>query len=194
MAQPETGEVTRLLQAWNHGDKQALNEIVPLLYRDLRRLAAGCIRRERPDHTLQPTALVHEAYLRLADQGRVEIRDRAHFLAIAAKLMRQILVNHARYRRAVKRSGGCKVALEEAAGVIQPEGVDLVALDESLDQLARLDPRQGQIVEMRFFGGMTEDEIAEVLGVACITVKRDWRIARAVLYQRLAGGDDPSLP
>jgi RNA polymerase sigma factor (TIGR02999 family) len=188
MAHSKPGDVTRLLQSWSCGDQQALNELVPLVYRELRGLAAACLRRERPDHTLQPTALVHEAYLRLVDQTHVQIHNRAHFLAIAANLMRQILVNHARHHRAAKRGGGGKVALEEAAGLVQPGGVDLVALDESLEEMARLDPRQSRIVELRFFGGLTYDEIADVLDVAAITVKRDWRIARAVLHNQLGGG------
>ena len=186
MAQPEPGDVTRLLQSWSGGDKKALEELVPFVYRELRALAAAYIRRERRDHTLQPTALVHEAYLKLVNQTQVESPSRAQFFGIAANLMRQILVNHARDRRAAKRGGGNKVALEEgAAGVVAERGVDFVALDEALDKLAQLDPRQSRIVELRFFGGLTEDEIAEVLGVSAITVKRDWRTARAFLHRRL---------
>ena len=185
MAQPEPGDVTRLLQSWSGGDKKALGELVPFVYRELRGLAAAYIRRERRDHTLQPTALVHEAYLRLVDQTQVQSPSRAQFFAIAANLMRQILVNHAKHHRAAKRGGGNKVALEEGAAVVQQRGVDFVALDEALDKLAQLDPRQSRIVELRFFGGLTEDEIAEVLGVSAITVKRDWRIARAFLHRHL---------
>ena len=186
MGQPESRDVTRLLQSWSGGDKAALGELVPFVYRELRGLAAAYIRRERRDHTLQPTALVHEAYLRLVDQTQVRSPSRAQFFAIAANLMRQILVNHAKHHRAAKRGGGNKVALDEGAAVVQPRGVDLIALDEALDKLAQLDPRQSRIVELRFFGGLTEDEIAEVLGVSAITVKRDWRIARAVLHRQLA--------
>jgi RNA polymerase sigma factor (TIGR02999 family) len=185
MAAPGSGEVTRLLQAWSGGDKEALGQLVPFVYRELRGLAAAYLRRERQDHTLQPTALVHEAYLKLVDQTQVESPSRAQFFAIAANLMRQILVDHARDRRAAKRGGGNKVALEEAAGVVPEPRVDFVALDEALDKLAQLDPRQSRIVELRFFGGLTENEIAEVLGVSAITVKRDWRIARAFLHRRL---------
>ena len=185
MARPETGDVTRLLQAWSGGDKGALGELVPYVYRELRGLAAAYIRRERRDHTLQPTALVHEAYLRLVDQTQVQSPSRAQFFAIAANLMRQILVNHAKHHRAAKRGRGNKVALEEGAAVVQQRGVDFVALDEALDKLAQLDPRQSRIVELRFFGGLTEEVIAEVLDVSAITVKRDWRTARAFLHRRL---------
>ena len=192
MAQPDPGDVTRLLQSWSGGDKKALGELVPFVYRELRGLAAAYIRRERRDHTLQATALVHEAYLRLVDQTQVESPSRAQFFAIAANLMRQILVNHAKHHRAAKRGGGNKVALDEGAAVVQPRGVDLIALDSALDKLAQLDPRQSRIVELRFFGGLTEDEIADVLGVSAITVKRDWRIARAELHRQL--GEDVLAP
>jgi RNA polymerase sigma factor (TIGR02999 family) len=192
MAQPEPGDVTRLLQSWSGGDKEALGELVPFVYRELRGLAAAYIRRERKDHTLQATALVHEAYLRLVDQTQVESPSRAQFFAIAANLMRQILVNHAKHHRAAKRGGGNKVALDEGAAVVQQRGVDLIALDSALDKLAQLDPRQGRIVELRFFGGLTEEEIADVLGVSAITVKRDWRIARAELHRQL--GEDVLAP
>jgi RNA polymerase sigma factor (TIGR02999 family) len=188
MSRPEPGEVTRLLQSWSCGEKQALNELVPIIQSELRALAAACLRRERRDHTLQPTALVHEAYLRLVDQSQVQCQNRAQFFAIAANLIRQILVDHARHHRAAKRGGGNKVAIDEAAGVAQREEVDLVALDQALEDLARLDPRQSRVVELRFFGGLTEDEVAEVLDVSPITVKRDWRMARAVLHHQLGGG------
>jgi RNA polymerase sigma factor (TIGR02999 family) len=185
MSEAQPGDVTRLLQHWSCGDKEALNELVPLVYRELRRLAAAYLRRERRDHTLQPTALVHEAYLRLIGQARVDCRTRAQFFGIAANLMRQILVNHAKGHRASKRAGGIRVTLEEAAGVAPRRDADLIALDGALERLALLDPRQSRIVELRFFGGLTEDEIAEIIGVSPFTVKRDWRIARAVLYDEL---------
>jgi RNA polymerase sigma factor (TIGR02999 family) len=185
MAEYEGGNVTRLLQNWGAGDKQAVNELTPLVYRELRKLAAAYLRRERHDHTLQPTALVNEAWIRLIGQEHFESRNRSHFFAIAANLMRQILVNHARERRAAKRGGGAKVALEDDAASVQPREIDLIALDEALSRLAALDARQAQVVELRFFGGLTEEEIAEMLGVSVITVKRDWRIARASLYQQL---------
>ena len=188
MSKPEPGDVTRLLQSWSCGEKQALNELVPIIHGELRALAAACLRRERRDHTLQPTALVHEAYLRLVDQTQVQCQNRAQFFAIAANLMRQILVDHARRHLAAKRGGGNKAAIEEAAGVALRQEGDLVALDGALGDLARLDPRQGRIVELRFFGGLTEDEIADLLHVSTITVKRDWRIARAVLHHQLGGG------
>jgi RNA polymerase sigma-70 factor, ECF subfamily len=158
---------------------------VPLVYRELRRLAAAYLRRERREHTLQPTALVHEAYLRLSDQTRVDCRTRAQFFGIAANLMRQILVNHARRHRAAKRDGGIRVTLDEAAGVAQHRVADMIALDDALERLALLDPRQSRIVELRFFGGLTEEEIAEIVGVSPSTVKREWRIARATLYDEL---------
>ena len=188
MAAPGSGEITRLLQSWSCGEKEALNELVPIIHRELRGLAAACLRRERREHTLQPTALVHEAYLRLVDQTQVQCQNRAQFFAIAANLMRQILVDHARHHLAAKRGGGNKVALEEALGVAQRQELDIVALDEALGKLAQLDPRQCRVVELRFFGGLTEEEIAEVLGVSAITVKRDWRIARAYLHRRLGAG------
>jgi RNA polymerase sigma factor (TIGR02999 family) len=184
----EPGEVTRLLLSWSGGQRSALDELVPLVYRELRRTAAGYLRRERRDHTLQTTALVHEAYLRLVDQTVADCHTRTQFFAIAANLMRQILVDHAKRHRAAKRGGGNKVALEEATGAVQKQEVDLVALHEALERLARLDPRQSRIVELRFFGGLTEEEIAEVLDVSPITVKRDWRIARAVLHNQLGEG------
>ena len=183
MASP--GDVTQLLHSWSGGDKQALDQLVPLVYRELRSLAAGYIRRERRDHTLQPTALVHEAFLRLVDQSQVQSPSRAQFFGIAANLMRQILVNHAKQHRAAKRGGGNKVELEEGAAAVEQRGVDMIALDGALDILAQLDPRQGRVVELRFFGGLTEEEIAEVLGVSAITVKRDWRMARAFLHHNL---------
>jgi RNA polymerase sigma-70 factor (ECF subfamily) len=189
MTQPKPGDVTRLLLSWSNGDKQALGELVPLLYRELRGLAAAYIRRERRDHTLQATALVHEAYLRMVDQTQVRSPSRAQFFAVAANLMRQILVNHAEHHRAAKRGGnGNKVILDEGAAVVQQRGIDLIALDEAMDKLAELDPRQSRVVELRFFGGLKEDEIAGVLGVSVITVKREWRIARAVLNRHLRPG------
>jgi RNA polymerase sigma factor (TIGR02999 family) len=180
------GDVTRLLQAWNSGDEKAQSELVPLVYRELRGLAAAYLRRERPDHTLQPTALVHEAYLRLVDQTQIPGQSHTQFFGIAANLMRQILVAHAKRHRAVKRGSGNKVELNEAAGVVPAGQLDMVILDEALRKLAEVDPRQSRIVELRFFGGLTEEEIAEVLGISPITVKRDWRIAKAMLYHELS--------
>jgi RNA polymerase sigma factor (TIGR02999 family) len=189
MDKPEPTEVTRLLMSWSEGDQSALEELVPLVYAELRRLAAGYLRRERHDHTLQPTALVHEAYLRLIDQTHVESRTRAQFFAIAANLMRQILVDHGRHHRAAKRGGGNKVALEEAGALlVQPE-MDVVAIHVALNKLAELDPRQSRIVELRFFGGLTEDEIAQVLEISATTVRREWRTAKAVLHNELRHGN-----
>lgn len=184
---PGVGEVTRLLLSWSGGDKSALDELTPLLYAEMRAIAAGYLRRERGGHTLQPTALVNETYLRLIDQTQVEGRNRAQFFAIAANLMRQILVNHAKRRRAAKRGGGNKVTLDEASAAVDPQSVDLLALDEALEQLARVDARQSRVVELRFFGGLVEEQVAEVLGVSPITVKRDWRVAKAFLHDRLDG-------
>lgn len=181
------GEVTQLLLSWSGGDQNALERLVPLVYRELRRIAAGYLRRERCEHTMQPTALVHEAYLRIVDQGVADCHTRAQFYGIAANLMRQILVDHARRYNAVKRGGNTRVAVE-GAGVAAPQQmaeVDLLALNEALDMLAQLNARQSRVVEMRFFGGLTEDEIAEVLNISAITVKREWRAARALLHQQL---------
>ena len=162
--------------------------LIPLLYRELRRIAADYLRRERPEHTLQPTALVHEAYLRLVDQTQIRSTTRAQFFAIASNLMRQILVNHAERHGAAKRGGGNKIMLDESLAVTPPPEFDLLALDQALNKLARLNPRQSKIVELRFFGGLTEGEVAEVLNVSPITVKRDWQIARTALYTELHGG------
>ena len=181
---PRPGEVTRLLESWSGGRKDALNELVPIIHDELRALAAAFLRRERPGHTLQPTALVHEAYLRLVDQSNVECRNRTQFFGIAANLMRQILVDHARRRLAVKRGGRNQVSIEEADGVVHQHRA-LVELDEALERLAKLDPRQSRIVELRFFVGLTAEQIGEVLGISAVTVQRDWRIARAVLHHEL---------
>jgi RNA polymerase sigma factor (TIGR02999 family) len=155
------------------------------VYGELRRLARGYMRRERPDHSLPPTALVHEAYLKLIDQRRVQWQSRAHFFAIAAQLMRRILVDHARARAAAKRGPGATVSLVDVETETPPPNVDVLALDAALDQLAGIDPRQSQLVELRFFGGLTVEETATVLEVAPITVKRDWALARAWLFRQL---------
>ena len=187
MKASEAGDVTRLLQSWSGGDKQALDDLFPLMYRELRRLAASHIRRERTDHTLQATALVHEAYLQMVDQAQVESHSRAQFFAIAANLMRRILVDHARNHQAAKRGRGNKVELKEVSAVVSQPGIDLIALDQALSTLAELDPRQARVVELRFFGGLTEEEIAQVLGISAVTVRREWRSARAQLQNQLAG-------
>ena len=180
-------EITRLLIAWNQGDQRARNELTPLIYDELRRLARGLLRRERPGHTLQPTALVHEAFLRLIDQSQVNWQNRAHFFGAAARLMRQILINHAEARRAAKRGGETeRISLEDVDQFAAASEIDLIALDEALRRLERLDPQQGRIVEMRYFSGLTIDEIAEAIGVSPATVKRDWSMARAWLRRELS--------
>jgi len=182
-------EVTQLLIRWSNGHGEALTELTPLVYDELRRLANHYLRRERPDHTLQPTALVHEAYLRLVDQTNVRWQNRAHFFGIAANLMRQILVNHALSQRAAKRGGtAVKLTLEEAVGVAKQQDLDLVALDEALSQLAELDAQQSRIVELRFFSGLTIEETAEVLRISPTTVKREWTTAKAWLHCSLTKG------
>jgi RNA polymerase sigma-70 factor (ECF subfamily) len=181
--------VSRLLRAWGNGDLQARDELIPVVYHELRRRAAGYLRRERPDHTLQPTALVHEAYVRLIGQHRVVWQNRAHFFGVASQMMRRILVDHARERQAAKRpGGGLKVLLDENVGAVVPRSFDLIALDHALTELAVLDPRQGQIVELRFFGGLSEHQVAAVLSVSRATVTREWQMARAWLYRRMTKG------
>jgi RNA polymerase sigma factor (TIGR02999 family) len=184
-----SGEVTEMLLAWNRGEPGALNRLLPAVQKELHRVARGYMRRERPDHTLQATALVNEAYLRLVDQTRVTWKNRAHFIAVAARLMRRILVDHARARTAKKR-GGPDLRLTLASDVAAPDqkNVDLVALDTALEKLGALEPRQARVVELRFFGGLTREEAAEALDVSPVTVKRDWIAARAFLYRELKGG------
>ena len=180
--------VTQLLQEWSGGSGEALDRVIPIIYEELRARAAGYLRRERPGHTLQPTALVHEAYLRLADARGVPWQSRAHFFAIAATLMRRILVDHARKRSASKRGGsGVRLTLDEGLAVTDgTDGVDLVAVDEALDRLATLDAQQAQVVELRFFSGLSVEETAEALGVSPRTVKRDWGVAKAWLHRELS--------
>jgi RNA polymerase sigma-70 factor (ECF subfamily) len=181
-----SGEVTRLLVDMRAGNKDAEARLLTVLYNELRHLAASYLRRERSDHTLQPTALVHEAYLRLVEQAEQNWQNKAHFLAMSARVMRHILVDHARQRHAAKRGGHERpLPLDEdiVLGVQQPE--ELVALDEALSRLETLDRRQSQIVEMHFFGGLTKEEISQMLGLSVRTVKRDWNIARAWLYAEM---------
>jgi len=179
--------VSQLLVQWNAGDDEALHAALPLVYDELRRLAHHYMRRERPDHTLQSTALVHEAYLRLEKQGPAPapFSDRAHFVAICAQLMRQILVEYARNHRAAKRDGGCKLTLDDTV-VFESRSLDLVALDDSLAELAKLNPQQSQIVELRFFGGLSIEESAKVLGLSPATVQRRWSTARIWLHHQLS--------
>jgi RNA polymerase sigma factor (TIGR02999 family) len=179
------GVISGLLRAWGNGDLRARDHLLPLVYVELRRCAASYLRRERPDHTLQPTALVHETYLRLARQDRIAWKNRAQFFGVAAQMMRRILVDHARERRAAKRPGAAlRVALSDRIAARDPD-CEILLLDEALQELTLLDSRQGQIVEMRYFAGMSEREIAEVLSVSRSTVTREWQTARAWLYRRM---------
>lgn len=186
---PVTDDVTRLLELLQRGDADAADRLVPLVYHELREVAAAYMRSERPDHTLQPTALVHEAYLRLVQQREVHWRGRSHFLGVAAQAMRRILVDHARRRAADKRGGGrIETLVENVPGTDAPVTVDLIALDRALERLAERDPRAARIVELRHFGGLDVPGTAEVLGVSTATVKRDWRHARTWLRRELGGG------
>jgi len=184
---PPIGEVSGLLRAWGDGDRGALDRLTPIVYDELRRLASHYMRGERPGHSLQATALVNEAYVRLVDYKGMQWQNRAHFFAVSAQLMRRILVDHAR-RHNMKRGGGVQhVSLDETAIVGGDRAADLVALDDALDALARLDSRKVQVVELRFFGGLSVEETAEVLKVSAVTVMRDWSTAKAWLYRELSG-------
>ncbi len=184
------GDVTALLVDWSNGDRQAVEKLMPVVYAELHRLAARYLRRERSDHTLQTTALVHEAYLRLIDQQRVEWRNSLHFFALAASMMRRILVDHARRHRYAKRGGGAqKISLDLAPEVPTDRPRDLIALDDALAALAEMDPELAQIVELRFFGGFENAEVAAHLGISVPTVVRRWRLAKAWLYRYMAAGD-----
>jgi RNA polymerase sigma factor (TIGR02999 family) len=183
---PPPHNITQLLIAWSNGDKDAFARLMPLVYDELRQLAARYLHRERPAHTLQATALVHEAYLRLVDQSQAQWQNRAHFFGVAAQVMRRLLVDHARRQHAAKRGGVVpKLALDEALQVAGGRAMDVVALDEALTALAALDSQHSRIVELRFFGGLTIEETAEVVGVSPATVKRDWSMAKAWLYREL---------
>jgi RNA polymerase sigma-70 factor (ECF subfamily) len=182
----QKSETTRILRELSGGNQDALHQLMPIVYRELRRLAMHYLRRERPDHTLQATALVHEAFLRLIDQTNVQWRDRAHFIGISAHLMREILINHAIAHKRLKRGGGqYKVSVDETVARVDRPEVDLIALNDALNELAAIDPRQSEIVELRFFGGLSVDETAEALNMSTATVKREWRLAKAWLYSRL---------
>jgi RNA polymerase sigma-70 factor, ECF subfamily len=192
MPTPEPQRLTELLVAWSDGDQKALNDLFPLVYDELRQLARRHMRRERRGHTLRTTALVNDAYLRLVDQRQVRWQNRAHFFAIAAQMMRRILVDHARAKHYEKRGGGAAhVPLEEAAVVSEGKAAEILALDEALRALAEIDPRRASVVELRYFGGLSNEEIAEVLKVSTNTVTRDWNMARAWLYHELSGGAPP---
>jgi RNA polymerase sigma factor (TIGR02999 family) len=180
------GPVSELLHAWAGGDLRARDALVPLVYHELRKRASGYLRHERPDHTLQATALVHEAFLRLAGRDRVAWQNRGHFYAVAAQMMRRILVDHARERRAAKRPGAqIRVDLADQRPAPEPPGCDVLMLDEALSELSAMDPRQGRIVELRYFGGLSEQEVADALSVSRATVTREWKRARAWLYHRM---------
>lgn len=181
-----SNDVTRLLRDWKQGDDAALEQLTPLVYQELHRLADSYLRRERPGHTLQPTALVHEAYMRLIGQSHPEWQSRAHFYGVAARLMRQILVDHARSHRAAKRGGGDrKLSLEDVTLFSAERSAELVALDDALNELTKVDPRKSQAVELRFFGGLTAEEIGEALGISVATVGRELRMAEAWLYREM---------
>lgn len=180
--------VSELLANWHAGDQQALQAVVPLVYDELRQIAHRHLQKERPDHTLQSTALVHEAYLRLEKQGPARLKDRTHFLAICALLMRQILVEYARTRRAAKRDGGCRLTLDDALA-FRARSLDLVALDDALHELAKLDRQQCRIVELRFFGGLSIEETSSVLGISPATVKRHWATAKLWLHHQLKASE-----
>ena len=189
MGQTSTNEITKLLHNWQGGDSAALDALVPVVYKELRRLAHCELRKERPNHTLQSAALVHEAYFRLLGQNPPQWESRTHFFAIAAQLMRQILVDYARRRRASKRgSGVCMLTLEDAEALPQrkDKDVDVIALDDALNTLAELDPRQSRVVELRFFAGLSLEETSEVMGIATATVQRDWTAARAWLHREIS--------
>jgi len=186
----EPQEVTRLLLAWNDGDEGALEKLVPVVYQELRRLAGRQMRRERPDHSLQVTALINEAYLRLVDLQNVQWQNRAHFFALCARLMRRILVDFARARHYAKRGGGAQAIPLDQSVVVSPQSSkDLVAVDDALKALAQVDDRKAQVVELRFFGGLTEKEAAEVLKVSAETVRRDWKLAKVWLLRELSRGE-----
>jgi RNA polymerase sigma-70 factor, ECF subfamily len=189
------GDVTQLLLAWNSGDQEALEGLIPAVYAELRRIASRYLRRESEGHLLQPTALVHEAYLRLIDQDRVHWQNRAQFFGIAAQLMRRVLVDHARKRKSGKRGGGePAIALQDHMASSLPDGIDVIAVDRALERLTTIYPEQARLVELRYFGGLTIEETGEVLGLSPATVKRQWTVARAWLQRDLAPGLKDAAP
>jgi len=190
MVVPAPKEVTRLLVAWSNGDRAALDDLIPLVYDELRRLASRYMRRESQGHTLQTSALINEAYLRLVDQKKVQWQNRAHFFGVAARLMRQILVDHARSRSRAKRGGGAQMVTLAEQLVLYKEAADVIALDDALNNLAEMDPRKSQIVELKCFSGLTTDEVAEVLKITSRTVEREWRKAKAWLNRAISKGAD----
>jgi RNA polymerase sigma factor (TIGR02999 family) len=180
----EPGEITRILTGAEQGDEQALQRLIPIVYSELRRLAAYHMQKERPDHTLQATALVHEVYLRLTGSKKLDLRNRAHFFAVASNVMRNLLVDHARARKRAKRGGGGALPLDEALTLTMADSNEVLAIHDALDELTQVDARQSRIVEMKYFGGMSVEEIAAVLGISDRTVKREWQMAKAWLYER----------
>lgn len=182
-------EVTIFLKAWGGGNREARDQLLVLVYKEMRKLAAKYLKQQRPDHTLQPTALVHEAYLKLIDTSEINWQDRAHFFAVAAQTMRNILVDHARALAADKRGGGMrKIALDEISGTSKKQDVDLIDLNDALERLAAQDELQGRLIELRFFGGLTIEDTAEVLKISPATVKREWAMARAWLFREMKAG------
>lgn len=188
MKTARAGTVSELLVAWSQGDIDAREALVPLVHRELRRRAAAYLRRERRDHTLQPTALVNEAYVRLLGQHRASWQNRAQFFGVAAQIMRRVLVDYARERQAAKRPGGIRITLDDAARVEPPVECELLMLNDALEALARLDQRQAQIVELKYFGGLSEEDVAAVLSLSRATITREWQSARAWLYRRMTKG------
>jgi len=186
MPDDANGQVTELLQNWRQGDEKALHDLLPLVYNELRRLAHYHLQSERPDHTLQSTALVHEAYMRMMGRQAAQFQNRAHFIAIASRLMRQVLVDYARERRAGKRDGGFRIAFELAEALPVNGDAELLALDDALDELSRIDERQAKIVEMKFFGGLSAPDISQILGLSRVTVDRDWATARVWLHRQMS--------
>lgn len=186
MPTPLSKDITRLLVDWSNGDQAALDELIPLVYDELRRLAARYMRRENQGHTLQTSALINEAYLRLIDQKNVQLQNRAQFFGFAAQLMRRILVDHARSRSRIKRGGGVQMVSLAEQAVMANDVAEVIALDDALKNLAEMDPRKAQIVEMKFFGGLTNEEVAEVLKVTSRTVEREWRKAKAWLHRAIS--------
>jgi RNA polymerase sigma factor (TIGR02999 family) len=192
MTQSAEPDVTELLSRWGQGDRDAFDALAPSVYGELRRIAVGYLRRERPDHTLQPTALVHEAFLRLVEQRDVDWQSRQHFFGVSAQLMRRILVDYARQRAADKRGGGRNhVTLDEALAAAESNRLDVILIDDALRRLASIDPNHVRLIELRFFGGLTIEEAADVLGYSSGTAKREWRLAKAWLRRELAKGGQP---
>jgi RNA polymerase sigma factor (TIGR02999 family) len=193
LPEPASQSVSELLAQWRAGDEESLHRLLSLVYSELRRLAHNYLRKERPDHTLQSAALVHEAYLRLMKQQPMHFENRAHFFAVSAQLMRQILVEYARRRKAAKRDPGYKLTLDESLVPARTRSVDLIVLDDALKGLAKVDPRQCRIVELRFFGGLSIEETSQVLGVSPATVKREWNTAKLWLYNQIRRAERQEL-